>query len=77
MFPKSPSGISAFNWLIIIFIFAFPTVSLSQALYSRSFGDKKAHPVIFLHGGPGSSSVFFEATTAQSLADRGFPKLTH
>jgi proline iminopeptidase len=72
MFPKSTSNMSAFIRLIIIFIFAFPTVSLSQALYSRSFGDKKAHPVIFLHGGPGSSSVFFEATTAQLLADRGF-----
>ncbi|QRR04103.1 alpha/beta hydrolase [Dyadobacter sandarakinus] len=44
----------------------------SQHLYSRSFGSRSNHPIIFLHGGPGSSSVYFEATTAQLLADRGF-----
>lgn len=44
----------------------------SQHLYSRSFGSRSNHPIIFLHGGPGSSSVYFEATTAKLLADRGF-----
>lgn len=44
----------------------------SQHLYSKSFGSRSNPPIIFLHGGPGSSSVFFEATTAQLLADRGF-----
>ncbi|WP_310589018.1 alpha/beta hydrolase [Dyadobacter crusticola] len=44
----------------------------SQQLYSKSFGSRSNHPIIFLHGCPGSSSVFFEATTAQLLADRGF-----
>lgn len=44
----------------------------SQHLYSKSFGSRSNPPIIFLHGGPGSSSVFFEATTAQLLADKGF-----
>ncbi|SDG27706.1 proline iminopeptidase [Dyadobacter soli] len=45
---------------------------VGQALYSRAFGKKTDEPVIFLHGGPGSSAVYFEATTAQKLADKGF-----
>jgi len=43
-----------------------------QSLYSRAFGKETDDPIIFLHGGPGSSSVYFEATTAQKLADEGF-----
>ncbi|KAA0992147.1 alpha/beta fold hydrolase [Dyadobacter aurulentus] len=58
--------------LIALFIFIFPSQCFSQGLYSRSFGDTKDHPIIFLHGGPGSSSVFFEATTAELLARNGF-----
>jgi len=41
-------------------------------IYSKAFGNKHDKPVIFLHGGPGNSSVYFEATTAQKLADQGF-----
>jgi len=41
-------------------------------LYSKAFGDSENKPIIFLHGGPSSSSVYFEATTAQKLADLGF-----
>ncbi|MDR6806607.1 proline iminopeptidase [Dyadobacter sp. BE34] len=43
-----------------------------QSLYSRAFGKASDEPIIFLHGGPGSSAVYFEATTAQKLADAGF-----
>lgn len=43
-----------------------------QYLYSKSFGIASDEPIIFLHGGPGSSSVYFEATTAQKLANEGF-----
>lgn len=43
-----------------------------QQLYSRAFGSRNEKPLIFIHGGPGSSSVYFEATTAQKLADKGF-----
>ena len=44
----------------------------AQTLYSRAFGRPQDPPIVFLHGGPGSSSVYFEATTAQQLAQRGF-----
>ncbi|MBO9617175.1 MAG: alpha/beta hydrolase [Dyadobacter sp.] len=41
-------------------------------MYSRAFGKASDEPILFLHGGPGSSAVYFEATTAQKLADEGF-----
>lgn len=43
-----------------------------QTIYSKTFGNRKDKPMIFLHGGPGYNSVNFEATTAQRLADQGF-----
>ncbi|WP_439557279.1 alpha/beta fold hydrolase, partial [Dyadobacter sp.] len=55
-----------------LFVVLSSFICRSQHLYSRSFGSQSNHPIILLHGGPGSSSVYFEATTAQSLADRGF-----
>ncbi|ACT93112.1 alpha/beta fold hydrolase [Dyadobacter fermentans] len=58
-----------FSILLILFGWS---AACSQALYSRSFGNPKHQPIIFLHGGPGSSSVYFEATTAKLLADKGF-----
>ena len=59
-------------FLLILLVYIIPSTGSSQNLYSRSYGDTKDNPIIFLHGGPGSTSVFFEATTAQLLADRGF-----
>ncbi|MFM9951356.1 MAG: alpha/beta fold hydrolase [Saprospiraceae bacterium] len=44
----------------------------SQTLYTKTFGDSKGQPLIYLHGGPGYNCVSFEATTAQKLADEGF-----
>lgn len=58
--------------LTICFLFIYTLQAFSQTIYSKTFGDKKDQTVIFLHGGPGNSSVFFEATTAQKLADKGF-----
>ncbi len=49
-----------------------PSLTSAQALYSRAFGNRSNRPLIFLHGGPGNSSVYFEATTVQKLADKGF-----
>jgi len=57
--------------LSVLLLLASATVN-AQTLYSRAFGNNKSNPIIFLHGGPGSSSVYFEATTAQKLADKGF-----
>jgi proline iminopeptidase len=44
----------------------------AQALYTSTYGNSTSKPVIFIHGGPGSSSVAFEVSTAQKLADQGF-----
>lgn len=44
----------------------------AQTLYTKAFGNPKNNAVIFIHGGPGSNSATFEATTAQKLAARGF-----
>lgn len=59
--------------LLVITLLVLPGFSVKgQSLYSRAFGKVSDEPIIFLHGGPGSSAVYFEATTAQKLADAGF-----
>jgi len=59
--------------LIVACLFLLLTnVIYANKIYSRTFGKSNAIPVIFLHGGPSNSSVYFEATTAQKLADQGF-----
>ncbi|QMW02491.1 alpha/beta fold hydrolase [Spirosoma foliorum] len=44
----------------------------AQSLYSKAIGNPQGEPLLFIHGGPGSSSALFEATTARPLAARGF-----
>ncbi|MCF0056026.1 alpha/beta fold hydrolase [Dyadobacter sp. CY356] len=56
----------------LLLLFLTISITNGQTIYSKAFGNSKNKPVIFLHGGPGSSSVYFEATTAQKLADTGF-----
>ncbi len=60
--------------LLFTLVIAFLTTQATngQSLYTRTFGNSKNNPIIFLHGGPGYNSVNFEATTAQVLADRGY-----
>lgn len=54
-------------------IFVLATIfAYGQSIYTKSFGNSKDKPIVFLHGGPGYNSVNFEATTAQQLADKGF-----
>ena len=43
-----------------------------QNLYIKTFGKANDKPIIFLHGGPGYNCASFEATTAQTLSDKGF-----
>jgi proline iminopeptidase len=43
-----------------------------QSVYTKTFGNTKDKPIIFLHGGPGYNCANFEATTAQQFADKGF-----
>lgn len=45
---------------------------IAQELYSRTFGNSKNIPVLFLHGGPGYNCAAFEVSTAQQLANSGF-----
>ena len=58
-------------FVTIICLLAF-TVTHAQGLYTKTFGNSKDMPLIFLHGGPGYNAASFEATTAQKLADNGF-----
>src|SRR5690606_27700777 len=44
----------------------------AQNIYQKAFGQASQTPVIFLHGGPGGSSIDFELTTAEKLAEKGF-----
>lgn len=54
-------------------IFVLLTIAaFGQNLYTKSFGNSKDKPIIFLHGGPGYNCVNFEATTAQQLAVKGY-----
>lgn len=54
-------------------IFVLATMfAYGQSIYTKTFGNGKDKPIIFLHGGPGYNCVNFEVTTAQQLADKGF-----
>jgi proline iminopeptidase len=57
---------------IFTILFLATIVANGQSIYTKTFGNSKDKPVIFLHGGPGYNCVNFEATTAQQLADKGF-----
>src|SRR5262245_58879312 len=54
-----------------------PTAEKKTDLFYRTFGDSSRQPVIFMHGGPGSSDIAFEVSGAQALADRGFFVVTY
>lgn len=57
---------------ILFTLLAVTFIANSQEVYTKTFGNSKSIPIIFLHGGPGYNAVSFEATTAQKLADSGF-----
>lgn len=57
---------------VFTILFLATIVANGQTIYTKTFGNSKDKPVIFLHGGPGYNCVNFEATTAQQLADKGF-----
>ena len=46
--------------------------NFSQELYSKTFGNPKNIPVLYLHGGPGYNAASFEISTAQELANNSF-----
>ena len=60
------------NTIILIALFGATFIANSQKIYTKTFGNSKSKPIIFLHGGPGYNSVSFEVTTAQKIADNDF-----
>jgi len=62
---------------IIVALLSSATLSHAQELYCKTYGHNKNQLVIFMHGGPGSSSIAFGVTTAQRLADNGFYVITY
>ncbi|WP_343672096.1 alpha/beta hydrolase [Chitinophaga sp.] len=49
----------------------------AQTIVSHTFGNAGNPAIIFMHGGPGSNAINFEATTAAKLADQGFYVITY
>ena len=60
------------NIFILLTLFAVTLIAHGQTIYTKTFGNPKNKPLIFLHGGPGYNSTSFEVTTGQRLADNGF-----
>jgi proline iminopeptidase len=59
--------------IITVFIYFFVLFSVkAQALYTKSYGDTKHTPIIFIHGGPSGNSTLFESTTALNLSQKGY-----
>lgn len=59
--------------ILLLLTFILTTLfAAGQNLYLKTFGSAKHKALIFIHGGPGSNSATFEASTAQKLADNGF-----
>jgi proline iminopeptidase len=59
--------------MILLLLLSLPIqTSFSQELYSKTFGNPKNIPVLYLHGGPGYNCASFEISSAQELANNGF-----
>lgn len=56
----------------VVLSLLFVSCAFSQEVYSKSYGSPEDTPIVFLHGGPGFSSLNFELTTAEALADLGY-----
>ena len=44
----------------------------AQTLYTKTYGNPKDKPLLFLHGGPGYNAVNFEQSTADKLSKNGY-----
>lgn len=62
--------------LILTYLSLFTFLSINvvngQAIYSQSYGNSTDPAIIYVHGGPGSNSTLFEATTVEKLVENGF-----
>lgn len=62
-----------FKFFTFLFSFLFVAGLLhARQTYIQTFGMPGAEPIVFLHGGPGGSSMDFEMTTGEKLAEKGF-----
>lgn len=58
---------------IVLLIMVITLVEINaQTIYTKTFGNPKNEPIIYLHGGPGYNSVSFEITTAKKLSESGY-----
>lgn len=60
------------SYLILVTIIFTAFAVNGQTLYTKTFGNPKDKPLLFLHGGPGYNAVNFEQTTAEKLSQNGF-----
>ena len=58
--------------IMLVAVILVTITANAQTIYSKSFGNPKHEPIIYLHGGPGYNSMGFEVTTAQKLSESGF-----
>lgn len=58
-------------FILFTFLIAFSSFAQAQQLYVKTFGPASGKPLLFLHGGPGGSTLDFELTTAPELAKKG------
>lgn len=57
--------------LAITLLILFSNLS-AQELYLRTFGNPDDPSVVYLHGGPGGSSIYFENLIAEELSQQGY-----
>lgn len=60
------------SFLTLITIIFIGFAVNAKTLYTKTFGNPKDKPLLFLHGGPGYNSVNFEQSTADKLSKNGF-----
>ena len=65
------------TFLFLIFGLSFFACNQSKTVYSNSYGDSTNPVILFIHGGPGGSSFFFEKSVAQELSDAGYYVVTY
>lgn len=58
------------NKILVFLLLGFGVKA--QSIYHKAFGDPKAEPILFLHGGPGGSAIDFELSTAEALSEKGY-----
>jgi proline iminopeptidase len=58
--------------IIVLIYFSALFFVKAQTLYTKSYGDSKDAPIVFIHGGPSGNSTLFESTAALNLSQKGY-----